>query len=337
MSQPKFTAKYPILTACINAKLARNETYPKRAIDRFFDSTEDIYGAMSKGEIIVADSKYLREKINEFVKTAFDMCLWDVFTFGGKWQALPVDLQQLDHVWEARLLGSFKKKLEKVTSKDHMFYTVASELTDELMELRDVVEYLKSIEVKASDVKAREKAAKQAATEAKNANDPVYQAVLPLKKMAMDRAEEGFREAVRSGMIRAEAKGFDLEKIAPYPEPYDRDAHQAACLERSYYLSICDFVSKSGNHIVLSPAKVEIEVDKARRSAAAQFEAYAAKLNAKINDKVHTAELAGNPWFGSHLTVVTENKGTQVWHTQMILNVSKLGKLFNQFPTRLKK
>jgi hypothetical protein len=337
MTQPTFTARYPILLACINAKLARNETYPKRAIDQFFNCKDDIYGAMSKGEIIAADSKYLREKINEFVKTAFDMCLWDVFTFGGKWQALPVDLQHLDHVYEARLLGAFKKKLEKVTSKDHMFYTVASNLTDELMELRDVVEYLKTIEVKASDVKARTKAAKQAADEARNANDPVDQAVLPLKKMAMDRAEEGFREAVREAMIRAEAKGFDLEKIAPYPEPYERTAHQVASLERAYYLSICDFVGNKGMRIVMSPAKVEEEVAKARKMAAAQFEAYAAKLNVKIGDKVHTAVLAGNPWFGSHLTVVTENKGTQVWHTQMILNVSKLGKLFNQFPTRLKK
>ena len=39
-------------------------------------------------------------------------------------------------------------------------------------------------------------------------------------------------------------------------------------------------------------------------------------------------------WSYSFLYVTTPSNGDQCWKTQQIINQSKLGKLFNQFPTR---
>ena len=104
---------------------------------------------------------------------------------------------------------------------------------------------------------------------------------------------------------------------------------------RRFYLSICNL--RQHRFLTLNAAMVEVEVAKVRRDAGFQFEAFVAKLNAKINDITVKADLAGDPWTRSTLTVVTKNKGTQIWKTKMIINVSKYGKLFNQFPTRLAK
>lgn len=42
----------------------------------------------------------------------------------------------------------------------------------------------------------------------------------------------------------------------------------------------------------------------------------------------------GGVWFQSELDVVTVAGERQTWRTKMIFNVSCLGKVFNQWPTR---
>lgn len=44
-----------------------------------------------------------------------------------------------------------------------------------------------------------------------------------------------------------------------------------------------------------------------------------------------------DPWGHSHVLITLDNSTTQLWKTRMIINVSCLGKVFNQFPTRLVK
>ena len=79
--------------------------------------------------------------------------------------------------------------------------------------------------------------------------------------------------------------------------------------------------------------KVEEYVADARKDAAAQYDSFIAKLNAKIGPAT-VARLEGNHvWSYSFLFVETAS-GSQCWKTQMIINRSKLGKLFNQFPSR---
>lgn len=70
--------------------------------------------------------------------------------------------------------------------------------------------------------------------------------------------------------------------------------------------------------------------------AHAALEGYCAKLARKIEatgvEVVSIKYVGGlNPWGWTHVLV---NGGEQIWRTKMIINVSCLGKLFNQWPTR---
>jgi hypothetical protein len=79
---------------------------------------------------------------------------------------------------------------------------------------------------------------------------------------------------------------------------------------------------------------VERFITRAKEDAAAQYDSYVQKLIGKIGE-VTAASLDGDHvWGFSYLTVTLPNGKKEVWKTQMIVNISKLGKLFNQFPTR---
>ena len=81
----------------------------------------------------------------------------------------------------------------------------------------------------------------------------------------------------------------------------------------------------------------------AAEMANAALEGYCIKLAWKIQavaEETHSTVTAIayrgglDPWGWSFVDVTTD-KGKQCWKTQMIINVSCLGKLFNQWPTRL--
>lgn len=72
------------------------------------------------------------------------------------------------------------------------------------------------------------------------------------------------------------------------------------------------------------------------KDAEVSYKKYIAKLATKIGKEVLSAKIEGRMWEYSLLTVQTA-EGTEVWKTQCILNESVLGKLFNQWPTRLMK
>ena len=74
-------------------------------------------------------------------------------------------------------------------------------------------------------------------------------------------------------------------------------------------------------------------IDNAVKEAELNYLDYITKLENKIGVTVKTATLVGNLWSGSILTVAT-TEGTQRWNTKIIINQSKYGKLFNQFPSR---
>jgi len=338
MTKPTFKFHFPIVFAAVAANPEKLNRLLNRLNDRII---VEVNAAIDAGQIILIDSKTIRENINRFVQQAFDSIVWERYVHAGKWESLPEDLKYLDHVYEARLIPSFLKKLDKVSpeAKKCEMYGVARLLAEELLELAEVVAYLKTIEVKATAVRAAKKAREEERRAIVNATDAVYQAVFPLKKMAQDRAEEMFRADVEQAKATLLKHGNDLDSILPYPEKGDSGTMRAISLARSFYLSICiyDPEMEDGNFLLLNDDKVEKEVGKVRRDAGFEFEAYVAKLNTKINAKADKAVLEGNPWFGSHLTVYIKDREPQVWHTKMIVNRSKLGKLFNQFPTRLVK
>lgn len=152
----------------------------------------------------------------------------------------------------------------------------------------------------------------------------IEQAVSHLKAAAQDRAEQYARKVVADVQADIAAKG-GLSAAAPVPRAWQAPTettfkYRAAQQKRELYKAIM--------------ASADKFVQDARDNAAAQYDAFVAKLNEKIGP-VTRASLQGNHvWGYSNLTVVTAAGETQVWRTQQILNVSKLGKVFNQYPTR---
>lgn len=70
--------------------------------------------------------------------------------------------------------------------------------------------------------------------------------------------------------------------------------------------------------------------------AEANYDSFIKKMIQKIGEPVTDAKLEGSIWENATLTVTTVSGETQVWKTKIIINFSKFGKMFNQFPTRRK-
>lgn len=89
------------------------------------------------------------------------------------------------------------------------------------------------------------------------------------------------------------------------------------------------------------PRDEEYVTRDAKLAAENDVASFAAKLTGKIDgaEDIGSAKVAGisflgNLWTGSTLHVRLDDGRQQVWATQVILNTSCLGKVFNQWPTR---
>ena len=152
---------------------------------------------------------------------------------------------------------------------------------------------------------------------------------------------------------KLQENGRDATKAFPYPKStMSREAY-IRCLNdyefcRRFYKSI----PGQRNFGINDPDLKVLREDADQRvtSDAAAYakdatRAFIAKLAGKMAKhleghpelgEVTACTHTGNMWDGS--TVIFTTKGGDVrWHTQTIINVSVLGKLFNQFPTRLVK
>lgn len=171
--------------------------------------------------------------------------------------------------------------------------------------------------------------------------NPVEAAVAPLKADALARAEQEALAMVARVLAALEAAEMDVNKAFPRGRAcYDgrneyllkNAKHNVACSmtkpgEVSYKLN--------APHTRVRSAEAEAKfVANAKADAALQYDAFVAKLVAKVGE-VASAELAGNHvWGHSVLTVAKADGSVEKWKTQQIVNVSKLGLLFNQWPTR---
>lgn len=181
----------------------------------------------------------------------------------------------------------------------------------------------------------------------------LVEALEPTRAGAMDRAEEQAREWAAVRRAALEAAGNHLFTLYPEPAHPGRVSHwsneyQAYRAERkrieslrAAYFLIGKFadrcIDRDGTMVRLfeiTDASIDAFVEKVRKQASDNHDAFVAKLTSKIGAPVLSASLFGDHvWDFSNLTVETA-EGRQIWRTQMIVNCSVLGKLFNQWPSR---
>ncbi len=173
----------------------------------------------------------------------------------------------------------------------------------------------------------------------------VENAVAPLKEDAQKRAEEYANGIIAHIEKELAAAGWDVQKAAPFPNSMkcNRAEYVSQKAKHNLYRSVTS--SRPGQyHLTMtSPCLVDMDttrvakfIAEARENAAAQYTAFVAKLVKKIGEHA-TAELTGNHVWGYSILTVTTPAGVRKWKTQTIINTSKLGKVFNQYPTRLVK
>lgn len=172
--------------------------------------------------------------------------------------------------------------------------------------------------------------------------NPIETVVAPLKSEAMDRAEQYAKEVVATVRKELKAAGNDLHICAPYPDHkviFGRFEFINAARKYDLFQKLCTW-RRSGIP-AFEPCLADVDsnhvakfIKDARKDAALQYDLFVEKLCTKIG-AVTKAELAGNHvWSFSFLTVTKANGSKEVWKTQQIMNVSKLGKVFAQWPTR---
>lgn len=169
---------------------------------------------------------------------------------------------------------------------------------------------------------------------------PIATAVLPLKSEAVVRAEQEARAIVSRVTQKLIESGNDLKVAAPYPHGgMSREEYMQVLSTYQLFSSLTTRRKSSCGMnepilVDITPTKVERFVQEAKEDAAYNYDLFIAKLNMKIG-ACTSATLTGNHVWSQSILTATKNNGTKEnWKTQMIVNCSKLGKLFNQFPTR---
>ncbi|NNM65708.1 MAG: hypothetical protein HKL99_14085 [Burkholderiales bacterium] len=171
---------------------------------------------------------------------------------------------------------------------------------------------------------------------------PIAKAVAPLRAAAIEHAVEMRRQWL-DGFIAANPPGTNLATKWPRPHgmmpkaQYMQARNAAAFVRALFATEQCGATRRPGEpEVVVGVNQIFIERDRERtaEAMAANFDAYVSKLERKVGP-CDSADIDGrDPWRGSTLTVRKADK-IETWKTTQILNVSSLGKLFNQWPTRL--
>ncbi|NJO62660.1 MAG: hypothetical protein HC836_31850 [Richelia sp. RM2_1_2] len=164
---------------------------------------------------------------------------------------------------------------------------------------------------------------------------------MPLKTEAIKRAEIEANKIINRVIKDFEEADWDLDVAAPRGDSIrdGRDQYLKKQSKHNLYKSVTTYVkpTRTRGEPNLRKQSVTHEdefIKNAEQDAAMQYDIFVAKLTNKIGPVV-SADLKGSHvWGFSILTVVKPDGTKERWKTQQIVNVSKLGKLFNQWPTR---
>lgn len=129
----------------------------------------------------------------------------------------------------------------------------------------------------------------------------------------------------------------DAEVAANGPVPRGRDCwDQAQNAKHKFFCSIWKAEGHINNKVwVKYEAGRQFFIDEMVKDAEARYDAFVVKLIDKIGEGVIAAELVGNHvWGYSVLHVEFEDGRKEAWKTQSIVNYSKFGRPFNQYPSR---
>lgn len=169
---------------------------------------------------------------------------------------------------------------------------------------------------------------------------PIADAVMPLKIQAMARARKEAVGYVAGARESLASRGWDINKAAPTPSSKSGVAEYFTALSRRHnFLRLTELAaprdySRDEMFVRMSEEGVDKFLADAQADAAAQYDAFVDKLVRKIGPVVSARLEGDHVWSYSHLHVVKADGSKERYRTHMIVNMSKHGKFFNQWPTR---
>lgn len=170
---------------------------------------------------------------------------------------------------------------------------------------------------------------------------PIEAAVSPLKDEAIERATKAFDAHVERVLETLAAANWDLTVAFPRPGSNVSRADYKTQMGRHGFAASLTRATWTTRSMAQpdtrqrDEGKIEAVRSRVAAETAAAYDLFVAKLVGKVGE-VETAELEGNHvWGRSTLTVSKATGAVERWMTQQIVNVSCLGKVFNQWPTRL--
>lgn len=171
----------------------------------------------------------------------------------------------------------------------------------------------------------------------------IAEAVKPMRDPAVAAAEAAVLATVETLTTRLAAADWNLDAVAPRAV-YGTWNYKALRASRDFVTSLFETdqarsgVSRSPGDPVFvkrSEERVARAVEMARVQAAGLFDAYVAKLEMKVGAVIEASVCErSNLWEHSTLRVTKPDGSVEFWHTQRILNHSRHGLPYHQWPTR---
>ena len=181
-------------------------------------------------------------------------------------------------------------------------------------------------------------------------NELIKQQIEPLRSDAIKRANEYAKQIVKNVREDLKSHDGDINAAAPYPSGNNISRAEYAREVANYklYQSLTKtdkskpecYRHNTPRYVVICQNMRKKFILAAEEKAAFEFDAFIVKLsdkskNANKEAEIVKAERVGNYiWNYGHLIVTYSDGSEIIWRTQNIFNISKLGKVFNQFPTR---
>jgi hypothetical protein len=309
------------------------------------DTLAKIDTYLSQGKISKRDWEDLKNTINNKVIAASDNRGASSTPWAMMWK-IPNVQTLIDESEEVKTLyfdapqelyqfkPTFQKKINKVKNKQNPFVVWVQEYFDKFLPIAEKMNTLKGMIVTATQERTEKKDERTQVIKKRFSDSASLITVLEQHKdefikMAGERASQNYD----SYMKELEKNDWSLDKIAPLPEKSKRYTEEGKTVmnRRQWYIGLTD----GGGNVIRheSQAKRLQMIEEAKQGAEADYMAWVIKMTDKIGKTVQSAKMTGSPWDHSMIDVVTEDGEEQRWKTQMIINVSKYGKPFNQFPT----
>lgn len=249
----------------------------------------------------------------------------------------PMDAERhADLFWSIPDLHNWKPKHGAAVVAAFPELAGACAMADELVALRATIKAAPIAKPESKKAATERKVAAIKEAVAAGVASPIALAIAPLRKEAADNARAWATQSAADARAKLEAAGFNLDTLVPRPGRGASKAEYAMAAEaRAHYFQFLKAWSAARTSYVLDEAAAQRYIDRAVRDTEASFDAFVLKLDGKVGAHKAATLVAGATWSYSILRVTLADGTVQDWKTQRITNCSSLGRLFNQWPTRI--